>query len=858
MQHFILLLIALCLSAPGILEAQQPEWLMRIPSYYRLKGGWSYFCVDPTRNTILFDGGAYDTYASSDGGATWRTIFDLKMFHIDNSSLWMIDHYGRWYYEGRVYGKLPVNLVTEDAGDSIRYLMIDSGYMGQNRVWGEPLPRLVQPNAVLFDASTRQDTARGVYYTTDAGRNFTKVVPPSGTRSPMFLRPVKRGVFAMSDNDWNAVEVDVNTGQMTTTDINARYEYVKLEDNTVIQGSRDWIRLRGPQDTTFTEYPSYRDPVTGEDRKAGSRFIGHVNDTLAVILGLAGETMIVGQQQGLRVLNAPLYRSRYQAIIAVGIFGDLLITLACVPEGTSESGNEYTVYNVRTGEIAVHQRPGYSGPQSFRGTFASFQIIPVSEVEWLASFTPGEFVRTTDAGKTWTYMDNIQRNDQWGEEWVGLSRLFPRGDGTMSVLTAAGRLMIDRTQSGAWEVILPGPFSHKIKIPNNVTNYFTQTNLSFSEDFTTVLRYRFGPSTAYFPTPDEVWVSGDALTRYTSQGEFIDTVLPRKARFVKQISPLITAASMDSLYFSFNGGKEWVYVGFSMPALAAIGDLVVADNGDVIAGLRGMRIVDEDGSQRDTIPGGLMITTDNGDSWQRVGIEVDSGLYISSLHKSANGTLFCIASEVRIDPWVLDATGTRIRYNTDVLWDFMLKLDRAFVYRSTDHGQTWSQVFTFPDREKLGSTDIRFAAMPDGRVMIIHPTYGVAISATDGRTWSVGDPLNIGNPVINDVVFTSDGYAHFATDQGYARLRIENIVSVDERPSVVGDLSAYVNSDGEIHISSEDEMLSVSVSTVDGRVLSDLSCNANAAEIDASAWPRGAYLVAATTVSGLRRTMILR
>lgn len=866
MPRFIALSLLLLITGALDLFPQEPEWLLKIPSYYRLKGGYSYFCVDPTRNTVLYDGGAYDTYASSDGGETWRTIFDNKMFHIDNSTTWMIDHVGRWYYEGRVYGKIPVNLVTEDAGESIRYLMADTGFMGKNRVWGEVQPRLVQPNAVVFDRTSFQDTGRGVYVTTDAGRSFKKIVPPSGTRSVMFLRQVKPGVFAMSDSNWNAVEIDVNTAAMTSTDVDARYEFVRLADNSVVQGRREWIRIRRPGDTAFTIHTTYTDPISGTERPAGARFIAHVNDTLAVIFGLAGETFVVGQQSGLRVLNAPINRSRYQTMIAIGMLGDLMITLAYVPEGTSSSNNEYTVYNVRTGALNVYQRPGYSNPMAFRGSLASFQIIPVSATEWLASFRVGEFVRTTNAGKTWTYMDKISQNKQWGEEWVGLSRLFPRGDGTMAVLSEPGRLMLDHEKSGTWEVILPGPFTHKIRLPNNVTSILTQTQLMFGEDFSSSMRYRYGPSTVFFPVPDEIWVSGDVLTRFTSNGEFIDTVLPRKTRMIKQISPLITVAAMDSVYFSFNGGKEWVYVGYSLPVSvngtdttrAAFGDVVVADNGNIVAGLRGMRVMEEDKSLRDTLPGGLVISRDNGDTWQRTGMQIDSNLYVSSLHKSSTGALLCVASEVYVDPWMLDFQGNQYREDTREWWESMLRLDRSFVYRSTDHGQTWALVLTFPDREKLGTTDIRFASMPDGRIMVIHPTYGVAISANDGITWSVGDPLYIGNPVINDVVFTNDGYAHFATDQGYARLLIENIVSVPERSNVVGDLTAYINSEDHLKIFSDDEILSVSIMTIDGRMISTTSCQANSVEINAARWSNGAYLIAATTVSGLRRTMVMR
>jgi hypothetical protein len=868
MRRGLLFVIAGLLITSAFVLAQEPEWPLRISSYFRLKGGSSRFCVDPTRNAILFDGGAYDTYVTSDEGRSWRTIFDIKMFYIDNSTSWMIDQTGRWYYEGRVYGKFTVNLVSEHGGDSLRYLLIDTGYMGKNRVWGEAMPRLVPPNAVVFDATGRPDTGQGIYFTTDAGRSFRKFQGMTTNRSVMFLRPVRPGAFAVIDSAWNAIEVDVNTGAMTTTNVTARHQYVRLADNTVVQGGSGFLQIRRPTDTAFTVHRTYVDPVSGLERPMGASYIGLVNDTLALILGTAGETFIVGQRQGLRVLNAPIFRTRYQTVIAVGFYKDLVITTACIPEGTAAAGNEYTVYNVRTGVHSVHRHPGYSSPMPFLGDLSSYQIIPVTEQEWLASFRVGEFLRTTNAGATWSYVESIEQDPQWGQAWVGLARLFPRGDGSMATMTDQGRLMIDRATTGKWEVVLPGLFTHKQRLPPNYTEAFTRTNLTFGDDFAGRYRHRYGPSTVFFPKPDECWVSGDALTRYTADGQFIDTLLHRKARYIKRISPSLIAASMDSLYFTFNEGKEWVYVGYMLPKYtdgtarptAGVGDLVQADDGSIILGLRGMKVADQDGSLRDSIPGGLMISTNGGNTWIRTGAEIDRGLYVSSLHKTANGTLLCMASEVNIDLWYVNPIdGEYRRYENGAGPEAIFKLERTFIYRSTDHGRTWTSAFIFPDRERLGQTDIRFAAMPDGRVLAIHPSFGIAISANDGRTWSIGDPLNIGNPIINDVVFTDDGYVHFATDEGYARLRIENIVSVqDDRRVAVGDLDAHVTSDGMLRMSSDDEITSVTISAIDGRVMTTRACHANGVDVDMAAWPRGAYLVMATTSAGPRRSLVVR
>jgi hypothetical protein len=147
----------------------------------------------------------------------------------------------------------------------------------------------------------------------------------------------------------------------------------------------------------------------------------------------------------------------------------------------------------------------------------------------------------------------------------------------------------------------------------------------------------------------------------------------------------------------------------------------------------------------------------------------------------------------------------------------------------------------------LPKTDIRFIDMPDGRTMALHPTFGVAITADDGVRWSVGDPLNIGNPEINDVAFTSDGYAHFATSEGYARLKVEDIVSVrqTEAGDAESDLRVHVTADGLVQASSMRTISSLAIFTTDGRQLDLVQGSATNLAVDISQAPNGVYLAVA-------------
>lgn len=280
---------------------------------------------------------------------------------------------------------------------------------------------------------------------------------------------------------------------------------------------------------------------------------------------------------------------------------------------------------------------------------------------------------------------------------------------------------------------------------------------------------------------------------------------------------------------------------------------MVANDGAIIAGLRGMRIydLDSDGQRvpRDTTPGGLIISTNDGNTWERIPSTIDTSLYISSLYKTPTGTLLCIAAEVNIDPWYIDFIGEyRRRLSLEINWDNKgYLLDQSYIYRSTDNGRTWTRVFIFPDRQALGNTEIRFIGMPDGRVMALHPDFGVAISADDGKRWAVGDPLNIGNPEINDIVFTPDGYAHLATSEGYARMRTDDIVSVrDGQGSPTdSDLTVSLSRDGRLNVSSTRDISALNVYAIDGCLVTHLRGGAPQLTADLSSAPTGTYAIEA-------------
>ena len=91
----------------------------------------------------------------------------------------------------------------------------------------------------------------------------------------------------------------------------------------------------------------------------------------------------------------------------------LLLMRMVSPIVTPGTRHRWVVHNVRTGETAVHLRPGPSATMNIDYTsyggllFESQRMLPFSDSVWLASFDNGEIVRTENAGQTWSMVDNI-------------------------------------------------------------------------------------------------------------------------------------------------------------------------------------------------------------------------------------------------------------------------------------------------------------------------------------------------------------------------------------------------------------------------------------------------------------------
>lgn len=862
----VLMVVVITLQAAG----QEPEWLMRIPKYLRLKGGSSQFVVDHKRNGILFDGGSYDTYFTTDLGKTWKTIFEDRMFFADIATHWQIDDEGRWLFTGNVYKKIPVNIITEDAGDSFRWLFEDAFLERMGHRWEVPI-RMYRPNVLFADVHLYGIEGVGYLSSCDGGRNWSTFVDSIRYQSQGTLNEVEPNRIQIDGPEWQSREYDPCTGSMELVGHRSTSRYYRMGDGTIVQ-----TEVRGqpnpkiyyfhPQSTDTTTISEVFEPTSKKTLPVQVHESVRVNDTLALFFCRYGIIIQYTTHGGFTIVDIPPYTGEYTAVSDAGMYKNLILLATQVPEGDEAGSVRYTVINVSTGSVHTYRRVGpiclLPVNYSTHMVFSAQRLIPISDSLWWASPTHGELLWTSNAGATWQLFNDIPRNPQWGDAWIGVKRLFVTGSEQMAALTEFDKLLYGYGGRENWHVAVPRLFTHKITLPSNYRQAFTRSPITFGEDRQGDYRFRFGPSSILFQSPTTIWTSGDALCAFSLNGEFIDTILHRPVRFIKRVDTVIVVG-MHEVFYTFNEGKEWHPVGDLWPSAmingekvpAAIGDITRAANGNLVAGLRGTYIIDTNGVERDSLIGGITISTNNGRSWLRTSSGIDPNAYVTSLFTTRNGTLLAIASKCVVDPRLAPSfVEWGIRPDPSLFANYA-RLSNTYIYRSTDHGRTWTFVRNLLERPLLPETEIRFVSMPDGRVMAVHPMYGIEVSNNNGVTWVTADPLNIGVPVINDIVFTDDGYAHIATNEGYVRLRIENIVKVSEQPPVAGTLRVHKTHQETLMIHAEQPPTQVRVFTLDGSEITNV-VNPDGVREVALSLARGVYIIVATTGSAMQSALI--
>jgi len=257
----------------------------------------------------------------------------------------------------------------------------------------------------------------------------------------------------------------------------------------------------------------------------------------------------------------------------------------------------------------------------------------------------------------------------------------------------------------------------------------------------------------------------------------------------KMIVSAFSGAFWGNLYSSTDNGKTWIQ---KNPVFDPVFyDIDKLANGNLVAtGSYGIYIADKDGAfwnqkknaeiasyvfvskkgiaYAGTRPNGLMISRDNGISW-----ETANGLgatYFSSFGESSNGRIFASSSADDIGIYYSDDDGITwshiTPYNFYRIYDFITKGDSIYaatsagVCKSIDNGINWA---------RLNYKAIKkFEMAPNGDFVGINMRGDIDISSNNGKSWTVlGNGLQ--NRQIRDMCFDVNNRLYALTDSGIYR-----------------------------------------------------------------------------------------
>ena len=221
------------------------------------------------------------------------------------------------------------------------------------------------------------------------------------------------------------------------------------------------------------------------------------------------------------------------------------------------------------------------------------------------------------------------------------------------------------------------------------------------------------------------------------------------------------SATDDGIYRSENGGTNWVQSGLDNESVV---DLIFAGS-DLFAAISGVHMYRSD---------------DRGDSWEELNTNIFKGSYISSMASNADGDIFVTTSNI-----IMTAAG---------------------VYRSTDHGDTWTVVhgyshpfFPNPGWKYFYLQYQSIAINSEGYIFVGTAGGSVYVSMNNGETWESKNE-GLGEGTIRALAFDSDGYAYAAVDNSiYKSLEksteLPELISKPGTPSGNTSVTAGENQD---------------------------------------------------------------
>lgn len=731
MKNLVVVVAVMC-SMYGNVVAQSVDWVVRLP---RMPIGWqvgtSRVVEDVVRQRLFTLGWKRGTtLLSEDEGRSWSGEYSIYTDVVGKNANLIVLADGTYLYHGQTPFNQRVAVVSSDGGETWRKLTEDPRVLKEGIHNG--IVEFIEPHYITALDSSANSGGTSKLLSADLGRTWRPFpVQPldTGVVSNAWHQAAPYIIYWSGRTHWYRCDVRTDTVWSTTSvpseldgavelgasvvgSMNGRLAYMVHVDSAVTVTDLSILSALAITDSTAYVFDSAGCTYEIQPRTGSIRRLSCVSGSST------------GEQLALDLA------SKYGSLV-LAVWRDAADTWI-MEEFDLEAGTS-TINRARYRRSPVLYNN--TSPLTYLGEKGLFMI-----TDQPPKFR--EVVRTLDLGSTWILSDTIDVKD----------------------LVPAFLPMSSAVQTESGELLLQSGFDHLLRKEDDQwkerMQYLTTGHERVLERKPTL-----------FMDEDDVLVPGAMLLKLDpTTCAFVDTILPRRAMFMRRLSDDMLAAGNDSLWLSFTNKREWIYVPAGLTDVpptqrGKVSDVARLLNGDLLCAIRGVDSVDPAGLRGILKRGGITKSTDDGDTWSTIDSLPEGMTHVTTLLTLPSGNVLAHCARVVNDP-------------TSPL------VESAALLRSVDNGAQWTIVardfrsnIPYPDMEP------NIVQVANGAIVATMYSGNVVVSFDDGENWDVVDAPELGTTQVNNILLRRDGSLLISTDVGVGILRIPSVTAVDEHRS---------------------------------------------------------------------------
>lgn len=824
----------------------QARWTIQFP-LLRVKGALDGILMyDSKRGNLLYTAGGQQNYLSRNEGKTWTGILD-SAYSADTLRYVEMDDEFCYYYTAIDSTRARIPRRSTDGGNSWSRFEPSTHQLNILGITKADLGDVTVVAGVPAFVLRKNDTSV-ITYSLDGGTSFytTSLV---GFRNHT-VRVDSLTVFGVDTARREYSLLDLRTGRHTVHPDPATRgarAIVRFFDSSLVclgrNGVHETIWVRRSEDETWSAF------VLSDLRP---------DDTVRRVKILDGNTCLLVTDRGdIFIVNSSTLRPtkvysvpRQDTVVCSEMWTHRRDVVMLMYRRTARPDSlELEVrYSIDNGTISEQWSNGPGGWYSFArtvlSTYQTAQHIAVISDSVLFRLLPiggydGKIVISRDGGTSWTEFIDVDALHA-PFSYDGVLAIGMRSNSQLVVtkgyqVTATG----DKHQPDSWRaVFLSGnelPHPHKYDPEQRI----------FHDGWGSIPLVK-----------DNLIRLGDAVTRWSFDGRFVDTLLDHRATFFR-VLPFsgIYASGYDTLWFSFDQGLEWAAVNLdiqqSAPGMRApIGDVLELPSGTILLGLRGRWRQTLTGDFESDRVGGIWRSTDRGDTWENMSTDLRLDNYVTALYRNPRtGTLIACAGNVA------DRAGVVPEFNLPTV-----ERQSYSIYRSTDDGESWERTFSWGNHGTALLQHAQCSIDPHGNLHLVsYPRYYLR-SRDDGKTWSFPDTDEIGHALVFSLCESPDGKSlYLATTKGVCEITSTTTsYGSEQQLQSDNDRLRIQQSEGQVDIYFRHiDHGTIRIFSIQGQQITLMPLkNQSEVNIDLSSLVRGVYIVLVGDRNGIYSTRL--